>query len=74
MADGRLEIDNNLCENSIRPTAVGKRNFLFVGHPDAGQRSAVIYSVLGSCGRHGINPAAYLQDISNGFPRPGLRN
>ena len=54
--DGRLEIDNNLCENAIRPTAVGKKNFLFIGHPEAGQRSAVIYSVLGSCRRHGINP------------------
>jgi EAL domain-containing protein (putative c-di-GMP-specific phosphodiesterase class I) len=41
-----LEIDNNLCENSIRPTAIGKKNFLFIGHPEAGQRSAVIYSVL----------------------------
>jgi len=74
VADGRLEIDNNLCENSIRPTAVGKKNFLFVGHPDAGQRSAVIYSVLGSCRRHGINPAAYLQDIFERLPRPGPPN
>ncbi len=40
--------------------AVGKKNFLFVGHPEAGQRSAVIYSVLGSCRRHGVNPAEYL--------------
>jgi hypothetical protein len=30
--DGRLEIDNNLCENAIRPTAIGKKNFLFIGH------------------------------------------
>jgi transposase len=67
--DGRLEIDNNLCENSIRPTAVGKKNFLFVGHPDAGQRSAVIYSVLGSCRRHGINPAEYLQDVFERLPK-----
>lgn len=67
--DGRLEIDNNLCENSIRPTAVGKKNFLFIGHPDAGQRSAVIYSVLGSCRRHGINPAEYLQDVFERLPK-----
>ena len=66
--DGRLEIDNNSCENSIRPTAIGKKNFLFIGHPEAGQRSAVIYSVLGSCRRHGINPAAYLQDIFERLP------
>jgi len=67
--DGRLEIDNNLCENAIRPTAVGKKNFLFIGHPEAGQRSAVIYSVLGSCRRHGINPAEYLHDVFERLPK-----
>jgi transposase len=67
--DGRLAIDNNACENSIRPTAVGKKNFLFIGHPEAGQRSAVIYSVLGSCRRHGINPAEYLQDVFERLPK-----
>lgn len=67
--DGRLEIDNNLCENAIRPTAIGKKNFLFVGHPEAGQRSAVIYSVLGSCRRHGVNPAEYLQDVFERLPK-----
>lgn len=61
--DGRLEIDNNLIENAIRPTAVGKKNFLFIGHPDAGWHSAVIYSILGSCRRHGINPFDYLRDV-----------
>jgi len=67
--DGRLEIDNNLCENAIRPTAIGKKNFLFIGHPEAGQRSAVIYSVLGSCRRLGINPAEYLQDLFERLPK-----
>jgi transposase len=67
--DGRLEIDNNLCENAIRPTAVGKKNFLFIGHPEAGQRSAVIYSVLGSCRRQGINPDEYLRDIFERLPK-----
>jgi transposase len=66
--DGRLEIDNNLCENAIRPTAIGKKNFLFIGHPQAGQRSAIIYSVLGSCRRHGINPAEYLRDVFERLP------
>ena len=69
LTDGRLEIDNNLCENSIRPTAIGKKNFLFIGHPEAGQRSAVIYSVLGSCRRHGVNPAEYLQDVFERLPK-----
>ena len=67
--DGHLEIDNNRCENAIRPTAIGKKNFLFIGHPEAGQRSAVIYSVLGSCRRHGINPAEYLQDVFERLPK-----
>jgi len=67
--EGRLEIDNNLCENAIRPTAIGKKNFLFIGHPQAGQRSAVIYSVLGSCRRHNVNPAEYLQDLFERLPK-----
>ena len=70
MDDGRLEIDNNLFEKAIQPTAVGKKNFLFVGHPDAGQRSAVIYSVLGSCRRHGINPPEYLHAVFDRLPKP----
>jgi hypothetical protein len=65
---GEVEIDNNPIENSIRPTAVGKKNFLFIGHPEAGQRSAVIYSILGSCHRHGINPALYLRDVLSRLP------
>ena len=67
--DGQLAIDNNLCENAIRPTAIGKKNFLFVGHPQAGQRSAVIYSVLGSCRRLGINPAEYLHAVFERLPK-----
>lgn len=67
--DGRLELDNNLCKNAIRPTAVGKKNFLFIGHPEAGQRSAVIYSVLGSCWRHGNNPDEYLRDVFERLPK-----
>ena len=66
--DGRLEIDNNSIENAIRPTALGKKNFLFIGHPDAGWYSAVIYSLLGSCHRHGINPHEYLTDVLRRLP------
>ncbi len=66
--EGRLEIDNNLIENAIRPTALGKKNFLFIGHPDAGWYSAVIYSLLGSCHRHGINPYEYLCDVLKRLP------
>jgi len=65
---GEVEIDSNAIENAIRPTAVGKKNFLFVGHPDAGWRSAVIYSILGTCRRYGIDPAKYLKDVLTRLP------
>jgi hypothetical protein len=60
--DGLLEIDNNLLENTIRPTAVGKKNWLFVGSPEAGHRSAILYSVILTCRRLGVNPHAYIRD------------
>jgi transposase len=66
--DGRLEIDNNLIENAIRPSALGKKNWLFIGHPSAGERSAIIYTLLGSCRRHGINPFEYLKDLFTRLP------
>ena len=63
LRDGRFEIDNNLVENAIRPTAVGRKRWLFLGHPEAGWRSAVIYSRIGSCRRRGLNPQEYLSDV-----------
>jgi hypothetical protein len=56
LCDGRFEIDNNLVENDIRPTAVGRKRWLFIGQPHAGWRSAVIYWVLVNCRRRGVNP------------------
>jgi hypothetical protein len=66
--DGFLEIDNNLIENAIRPSALGKRNWMFIGHPEAGERSAAIYTLLGSCRRHGLNPFDYLKDLLTRLP------
>jgi hypothetical protein len=68
LKDGRFEIDNNLVENDIRPAAVGRRRWLFIGHPGAGWRSAVIYSILGSCRRRGLNPHEYLTDVLARLP------
>jgi transposase len=68
LACGRYEIDNNLVENSIRVPAVGRRRWLFIGHPDAGWRSAVIYSLIISCRRRGINPQEYLTDVLRRLP------
>lgn len=61
-------LDNNLIENAIRPSAIGKKNWLFIGHPDAGQRSAIIYSLVVSCQRHGKDPLAYLRDVLRRLP------
>lgn len=68
LEDGRVEIDNNLVENSIRPTALGKKNWLFVGDAEAGQRGAIIYTVIESCRRRGLNPFAYLRDVLSRLP------
>jgi hypothetical protein len=68
ITDGILEIDSNGIENSIRPSALGKRNWMFIGHPEADERSAIIHTLLGSCRRHGINPFDCLQDLFTRLP------
>jgi len=65
---GHTEIDNNLVENAIRPSAVGKKNWLFIGRPGAGDRSAILYSIIVSCRRHGIEPLEYLRDVLTKLP------
>ena len=56
-------IDNNAAENSIRPIALGRRNWLFLGHRNAGPRAATILSLTATCWRLKIDPAAYLRDV-----------
>ncbi|HTR40785.1 MAG TPA: IS66 family transposase, partial [Pseudomonadales bacterium] len=68
LKDGRIEIDNNLVENAIRPTAIGKKNWLFIGDADAGQRSAIIYTVIENCRRRGLDPFKYLRDVLTCLP------
>ena len=65
---GEVEIDNNLVENAIRPTAVGKKNWLFFGSEEAGQRSAVIYTLVENCRMHGVEPYTYLKDVLERLP------
>jgi len=69
LGDGRIEIDNNLVENAIRHTAVGKKNWLFFGDAQAGERSAILYTLIESCRRRGIDPHAYLRDVLTRLPR-----
>ena len=61
--DGKLNIDNNPVENSIRPVAIGRKNYLFAGSHDAAKRSAMLYSLMGTCKLHGINPSIWLRDV-----------
>jgi len=69
-----IEIDTNLVENAIRPTALGKKNWLFVGDANTGERSAIIYSIIESCRRHGAEPDTYLHDVLTRLPsRPIVR-
>ena len=66
LRDGRFQVDN-LVEN-VRPSAVGRRRWLFIGHSDAGWRSAVIYTIIQSCRRRDINPQEYLTDVLRRLP------
>ncbi|MEN9635031.1 MAG: hypothetical protein RL077_3435 [Verrucomicrobiota bacterium] len=65
---GQTQLDTNAIENAIRPSAVGKKNWLFIGHPDAGDRAAVLYSLFGTCRRYGHNPHEYLKDVLTRLP------
>jgi transposase len=66
--DGRVEIDNNLVENEIRPSAIGKKNFLFFGSGEAGKHSAILYTIVASARRRGLDPEAYLADVIRRLP------
>ena len=60
--NGMLNIDNNPVENSIRPVALGRKNYLFAGSHEAAQRSAMLYSLLGTCKMHGVEPYTWLRN------------
>lgn len=66
--DGRYLIDNNLIENTIRPLAIGRKNYLFAGSDRAASQAALIYSLLGTCKLHGVEPLAYLHDVIKRIP------
>jgi transposase len=65
---GFLEIDNNACERALRGIAVGRGNWTFVGSESGGETAAVLYSVVGSCRRLGLDPWAYLRDVLTRLP------
>jgi transposase len=61
--NGMLNIDNNPIENSIRPVALGRKNYLFAGSHEAAKRSAMLYSLPGTCKMHGIEPYSWLKEV-----------
>ena len=63
-----LNIDNNLVENAIRPTVLGRKNYMFAGNHEAAQRNAMYYSLMGSCKLNGINPYEWLIDVLERLP------
>lgn len=63
LEDGNLALDNNAAEREIRPVAVGRKNWLFFGSDEGGKRAAVIYSMIASCRRIGLDPREYLRDV-----------
>ncbi|HWV38440.1 MAG TPA: IS66 family transposase [Vulgatibacter sp.] len=61
--DARLPLDNNAAEGALRVAALGRKNFLFVGHDTAGENLAGLYSLVATCEANGINPEEYLADV-----------
>ena len=63
VTDGRLDLDNNLCERQLRDVAIGRKNYLFAGSHEGAQRTAVLYSIMRTCAQHGVAPLPYLTDV-----------
>ena len=61
--DGRIEIDSNVVERSIRPIALGRKNHLFAGSDGGGEQWAVIASLVETCKMNAVDPQAYLHDV-----------
>lgn len=60
---GQIEIDNNLVENSIRPLAIGRKNYLFAGSHNAAEMTAAMYSFMATCKKNNVNELAWLKDV-----------
>lgn len=66
--DGRIEMDNNAAERSLRGVALGRKNYLFAGSDAGGERAAAIYSLIGSAELNGLDPEAYLREVLTRIP------
>lgn len=73
LRDGRVQVDNNLVENSIRPSAIGRKSWLFMGDAHSGHRAASFYTLIGNCHRAGLNAEAYLSELFERLPAATTR-
>jgi len=68
MADGRIALSNILTENQIRPVAIGRKNYMFIGSHEAAVKAGMIYSLAATAKNHGIDPYIYFREILTAFP------
>lgn len=66
--DGRIEIDNNRIENTIRPLALGRKNYLFCGNDASAYRAAIVYSLIATCKYAGVDPRSRMEDVLGKIP------
>jgi transposase len=71
--NGQVEIDNNLIENSIRPVALGRKNYMFAGSHEAAQQAAMIYSFLGICKINNVEPYNWLKETLTRIPDQSIQ-
>lgn len=72
-SDGRIQLDNNLIENTIRPMAIGRKNYLFCGSHKAAQHAAMLYSFFGTCKIQNVNPSQWLTDTLRKIPEYNIQ-
>jgi len=68
LESGAIPMDSNLAERSLKYPILGRKAWLFVGNPEAGETAAKLFTLTKSCNRHRINPLAYLQDVYTRLP------
>lgn len=66
--DGRINIDNNLIENAIRPLALGRKNYLFCGNDASAYRAAIVYSLISTCKAADIHQRTWMDDVLRKIP------
>ena len=72
--DGRIELDNNLIENKIRPLAIGRKNYLFAGSHTGAYRAAMMYSLFATCKANNINPYTWLKSTLKNIPTSNIQD